>query len=320
MPKKEATVPNKVVVPQIEEPVSSVETAAVKEKPVRDESISSMFEDTMRAIQEQTNEGSGPVEAVEAASIPTPTPQATPEPTPEPKPVQKSQSVADILGAMGMEVPGADEVESPPAATASPAPVSAPVPAPAPAAVAPQPGSTPQNVPSTPVFAKMQNASEASENTNASPGVGNAEDDIQAYMNRLLNRTGSDATTTPAAASPIVVGAQPTAAVEKEEASKPLSAEEFVPSHKPSRPENYDTLREIANTSSRTAVHQSTRRNMQEGIVLTIFCIFVVLLASGVALWMEQSLIAGLLLAIAIGSGFVFLRKGEKLELPPPRK
>ena len=301
--------------------------------PVRDESISSMFEDVMRSIQDQSNPteeapvAKPAVENVAAPASPAQTPspvQATavqqpkspvaseaPVAAPQPaesqpaqlKPKPKSQSVADILGAMGMEVPGDDEVEVKKPKTPAPA-------AKAPAPVAQTPIQTPEpaQTPSTPpaqVFADVQPTSAAPE---AGDTGSEADDDIQAYMNSLLNRAAPEpqtASPAPTTEAPIETKIQPSSFVsppaqpEAEEVQAVLSAEEFVPSHKPSRPQNYDTLREIANTSSRSAIHSSNKRAKKESVSMKIVFGLIALLLAGATIWIGQYIIAGVFLSVA---------------------
>ena len=299
--------------------------------PVRDESISSMFEDVMRSIQDQSNPteeapvAKPAVENVAAPASPAQTPspvQATavqqpkspvaseaPVAAPQPaesqpaqlKPKPKSQSVADILGAMGMEVPGDDEVEvkkpKTPAAKA-PAPVAqTPI-------QTPEPAQTPSTPPAQ-VFADVQPTSAAPE---AGDTGSEADDDIQAYMNSLLNRAAPEpqtASPAPTTEAPIETKIQPSSFVsppaqpEAEEVQAVLSAEEFVPSHKPSRPQNYDTLREIANTSSRSAIHSSNKRAKKESVSMKIVFGLIALLLAGATIWIGQYIIAGVFLFVA---------------------
>ena len=301
--------------------------------PVRDESISSMFEDVMRSIQDQSNPteeapvAKPAVENVAAPASPAQTPspvQATAVQQPKPpvaseapvaapqpaesqpaqlKPKPKSQSVADILGAMGMEVPGDDEVEVKKPKTPAPA-------AKAPAPVAQTPIQTPEpaQTPSTPpaqVFANVQPTSAAPE---AGDTGSEADDDIQAYMNSLLNRAAPEpqtASPAPTTEAPIETKIQPSSFVsppaqpEAEEVQAVLSAEEFVPSHKPSRPQNYDTLREIANTSSRSAIHSSNKRAKKESVSMKIVFGLIALLLAGATIWIGQYIIAGVFLSVA---------------------
>ena len=315
----ETIVPSETADSHLGQQPSVLQSAPVETAPVRDPSISTMFEDAMRAIQGDTEQAAEPAVGVASPDeVPTVSEATVPEPTPlVPQPAAKPQSVADVLGAMGMAVPGASEMDTPtspnPTPETSPTPTTTRTPAPEP--VAEQTESIAQNVPGTPVFANIQNASETAPPPASSAGE-NAEDDIQAYMNRLLNRTTTDSDSN----SPTAVPAATPTAVEKKEPQQVLSAEEFVPSHKATRPENYDTLREIANTSSRTAVQQSSRRAQMNSILFKIFCFLAVLLGSGVALWLGKTLIAGLLVFVAIGSAFAFLKANNGLPELPPRE
>lgn len=333
-------------------------TAEEDTPPMRDESISHMFEEVMRAIQGEPHstetesadrvEAVGPVEAVEPVGVveeaveprmesriepqveppiePTPvfaasetpfeTPAETLADTPVEVPVEQeptvsepepqSRSVSDILSAMGMEVPGQEEAnananaESNSAKASTPAPFSTPTPEPTPTP-APEPTPEPiepqvQSVPASPVFANMQNAP-AGQGQNGTESVGNAEDDIQAYMNRLLNRP--TAMVEPVPPTPEEVQEAEAVALQVSKSKEMLSAEEFVPSHKPSRPENYDTLREIANTCSRTAIHQSCRKAQKENAMLKIIAGLVSLILAGVAFFFGLAVPAGILVAVA---------------------
>ncbi len=194
-------------------------------------------------------------------------------------PAMKPTSVADVLGNMGIEVPGADEMAAEPEAAST--------------AVSQSVDSMPSEmgVPTSPVFANMdatvEQAAEAPETPTSTqqpaPGAG-AEDDIQAYMDRLLNRT-----TAPAAPSPISApsgDAAPAATTpEQDPADTVLSAEEFVPTHRASRPENYDKLREIANSSSRNAVRNSSIKAKKQSFLLKVVVCLLALVGSLVALW-----------------------------------
>ncbi|QEG24559.1 ribonuclease E domain-containing protein [Mariniblastus fucicola] len=293
------------VVPQIE-PVEPPDTVAPVGRKETD-SISNMFEDAMRAIQGKPEASAAseiqaavPVEPADPVELAAPVAAETvAAPAAEKDDAPKSQSVADILGSMGMAVPGSEEAE-----TTHAVPVFAPKPEPTPAA--------PQNVPATPVFANMQNAAAGKSQTAVEPTAattgGNAEDDIQAYMNRLLNRakpepepaiqtgTETEATPEPVVEAPVVPGV--------------LSAEEFVPTHKASRPENYDTLREIANSSSRSAIRQSTRKAQKESILIKVIACLVSLIFAGIAFTFGLMIPAGVFLFVAVMCIILcFLRK-----------
>jgi isochorismate synthase EntC len=125
------------------------------------------------------------------------------------------------------------------------------------------------------VFSNIQ-SNETPADSSSPDNNENAEEDIQAYMNRLLNRSAS--TTQPEQASPTLpVAGAPVAQTEQpkpREVVQVLSEEEFVPTHKATRPENYDTLREIANTTSRTAIEHSTK-NVKKGGLLKVVLAFV---------------------------------------------
>ena len=172
---------------------------------------------------------------------PTAEENVIPEPveTVEPEPVQPT-SVADILGSMGMAIPGMDEPETQqpePASFAAEVPVE-----PTPPASAPEPLAAPQPVAAT----------------------GGAEDDIQAYMDKLLNRSA------PVVERPTEQEVEAAAAAEAtaREPAKVLSPEEFVPTHKAARHESFNDLREIANSSSRSAIRVSTSKARTESIIV----------------------------------------------------
>lgn len=182
---------------------------------------------------------------------------------------------------MGMAIPGDDEIGAN-ERTASVA--SQPQ---QPEVVAPTPA---QDVPASPVFANMQNASE--EAPVAEQPEGNADDDIQAYMNRLLNRSDSpEAQSQPVPVAP-VVGVPPHQVQEQQpvEEVKPLSADEFVPTHKATRPENYDTLREIANTTSRTAIETSSKNEKKGGLLKLVLALVLFSFAGAAYLFMTGTL------------------------------
>ena len=274
------------------------EAVAEEAKPVRDESISSMFEDAMRAIQSGTQsselasvesiESAAPVQAsaglesIQAAvttpavttpAVTTPTVPETPAAPAKPE----SQSVTDILGRMGMAIPGEEEMET--AAPQAAVPVSAPTPQ-------PEPVATPAAVPVVP-------------EANESATGGDAEDDIQAYMNQLLNRAKPDSAPVTGTNSLANTPLAPKV-VEKKEIPKVLSEEEFVPTHKATRPENYDSLREIANTSTRTAVNRSNREARKAHVIFKLVCGLIALCLAGAAFCFGQNAISGILAVVAV--------------------
>jgi hypothetical protein len=225
------------------------------------------------------------VEATQSPAAPLEVPAVVPVTAVEP-PARKAESVADVLVNMGIEVPGAQEMNvEPEAATALPESV---------ATTTPEMG-----IPTSPVFANVNSAVETpaleaeaptaptpTPEPTATPNLQGsaAEDDIQAYMDRLLNRTTAPATASPASESSEEVPA--TAAVKPKQETVPavLSAEEFVPSHKASRPENYDKLREIANSSSRNAVRNSSVKAKKQSFLLKVTVSLLALIGSLVTL------------------------------------
>jgi hypothetical protein len=264
-----------------------------------DASISSMFDDAMKAIQESSQPAEPVAEPVSA--LPASEPLATPEPTPvveapasvEQPPVETNRSVADILGSMGMSVPGADETEAA-FSSPEPTPVSAPTPV---AAAIPEPEpAVSQSVPAAPVFANMNNETESA-GTQGNGASAGGDDDIQAYMNRLLNRT--QPTAQQAAAEQAVAEPQEEIVL-TQETPQVLSAEEFKPTHKAIRPENYDTLREIANTSSRTAIRQSTKRANKQSFLLKVAGSVASLIGAGVTFWLGMTVPAGVLAVVSV--------------------
>ena len=267
-------------------------TVSEEAKPVRDESISSMFEDTMRAIQgESQSPAVGSVESVSPvqpsaglesiqAAVETPAVAETPA-----KPEPESRSVTDILGAMGMAVPGQEEME-----TADPQ-------AAVPVAPTPQPEPV-QTQSAVPVFSGANNATVEAPAA-ADSGGGDAEDDIQAYMNQLLNRAKPDSAPVVGTCSLANTPLAPKV-VEKKEIPKVLSEEEFVPTHKATRPENYDSLREIANTSSRTAVNHSNRRAKKAHVMFKLISGLIALCLAGAAFWLGQHAMSGILAVVAV--------------------
>ena len=150
-----------------------------------------------------------------------------------------SPGVADILGKMGFQIPTDDNDDG----VAEP--------------VVPQPEVAP--VVSTP--AAPINEGDAAE----------GEDDIQAYMNRLLNRGGEEVAPKVEATDeedqpPVPVAPVMPAPIgsKAEEEEAVLTPEEFVPKVKAQRVDSFDTLREIANQSSRNAIQHSVKRSEKE--------------------------------------------------------
>ena len=163
---------------------------------------------------------------------------------PRQQPPQDNRSVAEILGAMGMDVPGSEEVGFANNVGSNVADQ--------PLETAPETPAQPiQNTPATPVFSSPQQDAEQFDGEES-------DEDIQAYMDRLLNRAPKGPSESPAFVAPPSMQSEPEPV--QAEPVVPLSPEEFVPTHKASRPANYDTLREIANSSSRAAIQQSTSR------------------------------------------------------------
>lgn len=297
------------------QPIAS-EEAAEEAKPVRDESISNMFEDAMRTIQNESKaaepaaavESDNPVSPVETSAVQEPSSDLSAAPVAAEPPAEKpqSRSVADILGAMGMEVPGDDEAGyEEPKTPASPAPT-------------PMQTQETQSVSRGGAFAETQSTSAAPAVSDATDGE--AEDDIQAYMNKLLNRSAPEPKPAAAAASETetvtetvtqtatatetatesetVSPYNPMPVVESDEPPAMLSPEEFVPSHKPSRPQNYDKLREIANTSSRSAIDRSHRRAQKESVAMKILFAAIAMILAGVSCWIGQNIVASVFMAV----------------------
>jgi hypothetical protein len=212
-----------------------------------------------------------PVQEVAPQQVaPSPTAVSTPPvaaPAPAVAEVEKNRSVLDVLGAMGMAIPGEDDADQQYASAVEPQSQQ-------PQTAAPTPEAAPV-APASPVFSNIQ-SNETPADSSSPDNNENAEEDIQAYMNRLLNRSAS--TTQPEQASPTLpVAGAPVAQTEQpkpREVVQVLSEEEFVPTHKATRPENYDTLREIANTTSRTAIEHSTK-NVKKGGLLKVVLAFV---------------------------------------------
>ncbi len=272
-------------------------------EPMIDDSISSLHDEEVRSVQELVSEESVAAAVIPIAPVDVPVAVEAPaEPVVivEP-PAKKSQSVADILGSMGMLVPGADEMSSQPVAAevvpSTVADMQKPVEAP----------SSPVPVPTSPVFANMQRSPQKQAATGASKS-GEADDDIQAYMDRLLNRAGT--TSERASDQSLEINNQVLQAPAPVEPSAVLSAEEFVPSHRPTRPENYDTLREIANSSSRNAVRQCTSKARKESIVLKAVACLVSLVCAAVTFWFGMIIPAEVFLVVAIVcGGLLFLNR-----------
>ena len=166
-----------------------------------------------------------------------------------PKPVQQS-SVADILNNLGMSVPG---VELSDASNNVPEPVE-------------PPAQTMPAVEPQPVQESVAESQVASEQGSVGHPAAENEDDIQAYMDRLLNRKSADEVQAAAVAEQEEAAA--VAAAPKPEPMKVLSAEEFVPTHRAARHESFEDLREIANSSSRTAIRESTSKARTESVIV----------------------------------------------------
>ena len=332
-------VPAAVEIPVVETP-TSVEVPVVQtpvSEPISDDSISSMVEAAMRSVEQSSAEET-PVPPAVAVSepvsaLPTPVqttaPIATPEPvvaqkavtpeavvTPEPavtpeavvapepvvtpEPEKKSQSVADILGSMGMDVPGADEMESGTTteisrpAVASTESVTPPFASPA----------VPVPNPASPaVFANIPGAKEERSAPVADQPT-ESTDDIKAYMDRLLNRTGTEQSATPVIAETSVAPATvETSAPQPVEQQPVLSAEEFIPNHVASRPENYDKLREIANTSSRTAIRNSSKKGVKASTIVKMILCPIAIVIAAILLWFGMTIPCCVSTIVAIISG-----------------
>jgi len=287
-PVPQAAIPQPVAETQaVVKPV--VEVQPVVEQPVAAEPVESQAVAVVPPAQEETS----PVVAA---------PEAAAE-----KKSADNRSVAEILGAMGMAVPGDDVDQS--AAAASPAPMAPPVAAP------------PVANPAEPAPAVFQ---AAANNETQSGGANSAEDDIQAYMNRLLNKTGDEAQATPTdagtATAAVATPPAPTVNVYTETAAAaetvpepvaPLSADEFVPNHKASRPKNYDALREIANTSSRSAVRRSNEKEKKENTLYRLICLGVSLLVAAVMFCFQLHAAGIALLALAALSFAIIYRSAK---------
>ena len=214
-------------------------------------------------------------------------------------PVQENRSVAEILGAMGMEVPGAEEsglansIAQPP----TPAPVEQHV-AEAPPAL--------QSAPPTPAFSNAQQT-EATRDA-GQPGE-DSNEDIQAYMDRLLNRAPNGPKE-----SPVLVtepAKETPAELVKPEPVVPLSREEFVPNHKASRLANYDTLREIANNSSRAAIQQSTIKAKSGSIQFRLIAFVFSVIAAIVTFCLSLHYIGVMFVVVAAMSLALYLISNE---------
>ena len=230
----------------------------------------------------------------------TPEAVVTPEPVVAPEPEKKSQSVADILGSMGMDVPGADEMESgttteiPRSAVASTESVTPPFSSPA----VPVPNPT-----SPAVFANTPGAKEERSAPVANQPT-ESTDDIKAYMDRLLNRTGTEQPATPVSdETSVAPAAVETSAPQPVEQQPVLSAEEFVPNHVASRPENYDKLREIANTSSRSAIRNSSNKGMKASTLVKMILCPIAIVIAAILCWFGMIIPCCVSTIVAIISG-----------------
>ena len=262
-----------------------VETMPVETPQVQTEAVETFMPVETQVVE--TPQVETQAVAVSTPTVDEPSPVVTPvetvAETPVEAPVEKksadNRSVAEILGAMGMAVPGDETQESAAVASATPAPAPAP-PQPAPEVFKP--------------------AATQSAEPNA------AEDDIQAYMNRLLNRTDGDSQPAATTESPAVAATENVfvdtnfdASVAKEEPVSLLSAEEFIPNHKATRPKNYDALREIANTSSRSAIRRSNERERKGSTMFRLICLAVSLLAAIVMFCLKLHFAGIVLLGLA---------------------
>ncbi len=112
---------------------------------------------------------------------------------------------------------------------------------------------------------------------------GDGEEDVEDYMNQLLNRMrgGKPAEEKPKAA-PAAVAKPEVAEEEKAEEfvppADPLKPEEFIPKQKATKLKSLDAMRELANTSARKAVRRSEEDarlkalgNVQIGIAIASF-------------------------------------------------
>ncbi len=90
---------------------------------------------------------------------------------------------------------------------------------------------------------------------------GDSESDVEDYMSQLLSRMRGGAAPTPAAPvqpkQPVVKPEAKTPSVDPASIIEPLKPEEFKPSRKAKPIESLSAMRELANTTARSAVHSS---------------------------------------------------------------
>ena len=224
-----------------------------------------------------------PVEAELESAVPATAP-----------PQQKNRSVAEVLGGMGIDVPGEEPNASQPAEPTYETPTAEPIQDPT------------QTAPAVPVFTNTPQAA-AEQAPVSEVASDDPNDDIQAYMNRLLNRGSAEGTPVP---EPVVA---PVAVEEQVEVVVPLSPEEFVPNHKATRPANYESLREIANTSNRAALELSATKASSGSSLLRLLISFGALLAGIITFLFGLSYIASIFLIVAI-IGFALFSIGRSAE------
>jgi hypothetical protein len=224
-------------------------------------------------------------------------------------------SAADALARMGHTFDDPDTDSTPSQTPSAPAP-SAPAPS-APAPSAPAPSAPQSSAPHSPT----ETSPNAAWGNKPKEGGGEDDDSIDEYMARLLQRVRGDdeldeedsGTSNPTSTAPGQNG--PTMeqrVVEQppvEEEQAPLTAEEFKPSRRaPEANSNLSAMRELANSSARTAITTSNRKKGMR-ITLTFMALTVISISFGLGLllctFLMQSVIIGAVALAFLGfSGF----------------
>jgi hypothetical protein len=188
--------------------------------------------------------------------------------------------VAEILGSMGFSIPTDDDEESTSATLTTPVESATQSPEPVAPVAAPEPDAE--------------------------------TDDIQAYMNRLLNRSSDEE---------VAQQKQETLEQEKVEAElakkeppKVLSEEEFVPRQKARRVEDFDTLREIANSSSRSDILASNARSIKDSVQTKTGLFIATVVGSAGAYYFDSKLAMIAFVGAAICTSYLFYQAHLKRE------
>lgn len=206
-----------------------------------------------------------------------------------------SPGVAEILGKMGFSIPTNDE--DTPQQSADPMPTLESETS----TLSPTAAATTMAVPvMAPAPAPTTTSPPAPIATTKEP-----VDDIEAYMNKLLNRPNEAAT---AAAEKAAVEEQLEAEEARTNVPSVLSEEEFVPRQKAKRLEDFDTLREIANTCSRTAIRDSNAKSEQDSFKTKVALFGAALAGSLGAYFFDSKLALIGFLAAAVCTSYLFYK------------